>query len=142
MRQRAAAFDDLRPLPIVWEPTVFRIRERFSRWLVDAKGVLGMYIWEADDQSKQIHELAPIILDYVRMRFKEYPEQEGVVEVAELVLRFREEAGVIRKTLQLLEKQGYAIPIVFQDAWEILNPSREVGQIPIPGQEPGNRQKP
>jgi hypothetical protein len=54
---------------------VSRIRERLSQVLVDAKEVLWNFRAEADDQSEQIHELAPVIVDYIRMRLKEYPEQ-------------------------------------------------------------------
>ena len=99
-----------------------RIRERLSQVLVDAKEVLWNFRAEADDQSGQIHELAPVILDYIRMRLKEYPEQGGVVEVAELMLRFREGARVIKKTLHLLENQGYAVKTDFKDVWEIIDP--------------------
>jgi len=101
---------------------VSRIRERLSQVLVDAKEVLWNFRAEADDQSGQIHELAPVILDYIRMRLKEYPEQGGVVEVAELMLRFREGARVIKKTLHLLENQGYAVKTDFKDVWEIIDP--------------------
>jgi len=58
--------------------------------LVDAKEVLWNCRAEADDQSEQIRELAAVILDYIRMRLKEFPEQGGDVEAAELMLRFRE----------------------------------------------------
>ncbi len=69
---------------------MFRIAERFSQLLVDAKEVLANFDADGDNQSQQIHELAPVILDYIRMRVKEYPEQGGIVEVAELMLRLRE----------------------------------------------------
>jgi hypothetical protein len=104
------------------EPIVSRILDRLSQVLVDAKEVLWNFRAEADDQTGQIHELAPVILDYIRMRLKEYPEQGGVVEVAELMLRFREGARVIRKTLHLLENQGYAAQTDFKDVWEIITP--------------------
>jgi hypothetical protein len=34
-----------------------------------------------------------VILDHIRMRVKEYPEEGGIVEVAELMLRLREGAA-------------------------------------------------
>jgi hypothetical protein len=102
---------------------VFRILERFSQLLVDAKEVLWNFRAEADDQSGQIPELASAILDYIRMRLKEYPEQGGVVEVAELMLRFREGARVIKRSLHLLENQGYAVKTDFEDVWEIIDGS-------------------
>jgi hypothetical protein len=97
------------------------ILERFSQLLIDAKEILWNFRAEADDQSGQIHELAPVILDSIRMRLKEYPEQGGVVEVAELMLRFREGARVIKKTLHSLENQGYAVKTDFKDVWEIID---------------------
>lgn len=96
---------------------MFRILERFPLLLVDAKEVLWNVRAEADDQSEQIHELAPVILDYIRMRLKEFPEQGGV-----LMLRFREGGRVIKKTLHLLENQGYAVKTDFKDVWEIIDP--------------------
>lgn len=101
---------------------MFHIAERFSQLLIDAKQVLSTFGEEADNQSQQIHELAPVILDYIRMRVKEYPEQGGIVEVAELMLRLREGARVIKKTLHLLESQGYAARTDFKDVWEIIDP--------------------
>ena len=101
---------------------MFHIAERFSQLLIDAKQVLSTFGAEADNQSQQIHELAPVILDYIRMRVKEYPEQGGIVEVAELMLRLREGARVIRKTLHSLESQGYAVRTDFKDVWEIIDP--------------------
>ena len=102
------------------EPMVFRIWGRFSQLLVDANRVLANFGADGDNQSQQIHELAPVILDYIRMRVKQYPEQGGVVEVAELMLRFREGACVIKKTLQLMESQGHAVRTDFRDIWEII----------------------
>ena len=101
---------------------MFRTAERFRQLLVDAKEVLSTLGTEADNQSQQIHELAPVILDYIRMRVKEYPEQGGIVEVAELMLRLREGGRVIKKTLHLLESQGYAVRTDFKDVWEIIDP--------------------
>jgi hypothetical protein len=111
---------------------VFHILKRFSQLLVDAKEVLSNVGADADNQGQQICELAPVILDYIRMRVKEYPEQGGVVEVAELMLRFREQAGVIKKTLRLLESQGYAVKTDFKDVWEIIDPGSGA-QSPITG---------
>jgi len=100
---------------------VFRIWGRFSQLWVDAKEVLANCGADGDNQSEQIRELAPVILDYIRMRVKEYPEQGGVVEVAELMLRFREGARVIKKTLHLMESQGHAVRTDFKDVWEIID---------------------
>jgi len=50
-----------------------------------------------------------------------YPEQGCVVEVGELMLRLREGARVIKKTLHLLESQGYAVKTDFKDVWEIID---------------------
>jgi hypothetical protein len=102
---------------------VFRILKRFSQLLVDAKEVLWNFHAQADDRSGQIPELASMILDYIRMRLKEYPEQGGVIEVAELMLRFREGARVIKGSLHLLENQGYAVKTDFEDVWEIIDSS-------------------
>lgn len=107
---------------MVRSQSLFRILERFPQLLVDAKEVLWNCRAEADDQSEQIRELAAVILDYIRMRLKEFPEQGGVVEVAELMLRFREGGRVIKKTLHLLENQGYAVTTDFKDVWEIIDP--------------------
>ena len=102
---------------------MFRILKRFSQLLVDAKEVLWNFRAQADDRSGQIPELASMILDYIRMRLKEYPEQGGVIEVAELMLRFREGARVIKGSLHLLENQGYAVKTDFEDVWEIIDSS-------------------
>jgi len=99
---------------------VFRIVERFSHLLCDAKEVLSNCGAEAN-QSRQMPELAPVILDYIRMRLKVYPEQGCVVEVGELMLRLREGPRVIKKTLHLLESQGYALKTDFMDVWEIID---------------------
>ena len=80
-----------------------------------------MWGGEANNQSRQIPELAPVVLDYIRMRWKVYPEQGCVVEVGELMLRLREGARVIKKTLHLLESQGYAVKTDFKDVWEIID---------------------
>jgi hypothetical protein len=100
---------------------VFRILEGFSELLCDAKEVLSNCGGEANNQSRQIPELAPVVLDYIRMRWKVYPEQGCVVEVGELMLRLREGARVIKKTLHLLESQGYAVKTDFKDVWEIID---------------------
>jgi hypothetical protein len=76
---------------------------------------------DSDDQS-QIHELAPVILECIRMRVKEYPEEGGVVEVGELMLGLREGARVIKKALHLLKSRGYAVKTHFRDVWEIIDP--------------------
>ena len=100
---------------------MFHILEGFSEILCDAKEVLSNCGAEADTQSRQIPELAPVILDYIRMRLKVYPEQGCVVEVGELMLRLREGPRVIKKTLHLLESQGYALKTDFMDVWEIID---------------------
>lgn len=104
------------------EPIVFRILERFSQLLGDAKEILSTFGAEPDHQSQQIRDLAFVIRDYIRMRLNEYPEQGGVVEVAELTLRLREGTRIIKKTLHLLESQGYAVKTDFRDVWEIIDP--------------------
>jgi hypothetical protein len=104
---------------------VVRILERFSQLLSEAKEILSNVGADGGKQSRQIRELAPVILDYIRMRVKEYPEQGGVVEVAELMLRLREGARVIKKTLHLLESQGCAVRTDFRDVWEITDPRSE-----------------
>lgn len=101
---------------------MFRIAERFCQLLIDAKEVLSTSGAEADNQSQQTHEFAPVILDYIRMRVKEYPEQGGIVEVAEQMLRLREGADVIKKTLHLVEGQGCAVRTDFKGVWEIIDP--------------------
>src|ERR1051326_6684739 len=93
---------------------VFRILEGFSELLCDAKEVLSNCGGETNNQSRKIPELAPVVLDYIRMRWKVYPEQGCVVEVGELMLRLREGARVIKNTLHLLESQGYAVKTDFR----------------------------
>jgi len=51
----------------------------------------------------------------------EGPEQGCVVEVGELMLRLREGACVIKRTLHLPESQGYALKTDFKDVWEIID---------------------
>lgn len=104
---------------------MFRVLERLSQFLDDAKDALSNRGTDFDIQSEHIHQLAPVILDYTRMRLKKYPEQGGIVEVAELTLRFRESASVISETLHLLESQGRAQHANISNVWEILNPSAE-----------------
>lgn len=110
------------------ERLVFRIWESTSQLLIEVKGALCHLHSDPGDQSEHIRQLAPVILDYIRMRWKEYPEQGGCVEVAELSLRFRESDRVIKKTLNLLQHQGHAQPTTITNFWEILNPSAKVGQ--------------
>jgi hypothetical protein len=110
------------------ERLVFRIWERISQLLIDIKSALCHLDTDLDNQSEHIRQLAPVILEYIRMRSKEYPEQGGSVEVAELTLRLRESDRVIKKTLHLLQNQGHAQPASISNVWEIVDPSADVGQ--------------
>jgi hypothetical protein len=100
---------------------VFRIAERFCQLLIDAKEVLSTSGAEADNQSQQTHELAPVILDYITHEGKGVSLTRGIVEVAELMLRLREGADVIKKTLHLVEGQGCAVRTDFKGVWEIID---------------------
>lgn len=76
------------------EPRVFRILERFSQLLVDAKEVLWNSRAEADDQSGQIHGLAPMILDL------HTDEVEGVSRTRRCCRSGRPDASISRGGLR------------------------------------------
>ena len=74
-----------------WEPMVFRIWQdslscwsmpkRDSRMLGQMGTIRACKIRRIGSRDAGLHTL-----DYIRMRVKEYPEQGGIVEVAELML--------------------------------------------------------
>ncbi len=75
----------------------------------------------ADDEERKTEDLARSLLDYLRMRLREYPHQGFIVEISELAFRFREREWA-------LESRGQATPTDFKGLWRLRVPSSAGGQ--------------
>jgi hypothetical protein len=58
------------------------------------------------DEDQKTKDLARSLLDYVRLRLREFPDRGLIVDIAELAFRFRETEWTIEGALRLLESRG------------------------------------